>query len=77
MNLRERKMRKLFVDCVGAPSVGEMIEGDFDDLNGGLIHRRHAVRADGNMRKGFTDRHAWTLADGVLGCKSVAKREPI
>jgi hypothetical protein len=70
MDLRQPEMGKLFVDGIGASSVGDMVEGNLDNLDRRLIHARHAVFVNDDMRERFADRHGCTLAEGLVRRKA-------
>ena len=66
-------MRELFVDRIGAPPVGQMVQGYLDDFDRCVIKTGHPFFIEGNMRKRFPDRHGFMLMAGIVLCKPPGK----
>ena len=57
VNLCQRKVRKLFMDRIGAPPIGKMIERNFDDLDLRVIYLGDTIFVADYMGKWLADWH--------------------
>src|SRR5436190_13649013 len=62
VNLGKRKMRMIFVNRLRAPTVGDMIENNFNNLNIGIVHPRSPLRIDLDVRDNCRCRHTWKVS---------------